>query len=82
MQYYLIMRLHYVLDSIKPTQCRVSLLKWQQLVGELRYMDIAIAIPADIGLLSALQEALQNKKMCRKRVCLTQHTHYLLADFK
>jgi hypothetical protein len=57
-----ILRLHEVLDSIKPIQRHVSLLKWQKLVGGLRLM--AIVIPDAIGLFSALQEEIQSKTPC------------------
>jgi hypothetical protein len=73
-----ILRLREVLDSIKPTQRRVSLLNWQQLVRELRSMDIAI--PAAIDLFSALQEALTNKSPCGKRMHLTKHTFWLTSS--
>jgi hypothetical protein len=58
----------------------VFLKKWQQLLGELRSM--ATAIPAAIGLLSTLQEALQHNTTCGSRVRLTLHTQVFLEDFR
>jgi hypothetical protein len=43
-----------ILASIGPTQCRVSLKKWKQVLGEIRSM--ALAIPEAIDLFSILQE--------------------------
>jgi hypothetical protein len=73
-------RISELLSSIAPTQKRVSLKKWQQLLGELRSM--ATAIPAAIGLFSALQAALQHKTTCGSRVRLTRHTQAFLEDFR
>jgi prolyl-tRNA editing enzyme YbaK/EbsC (Cys-tRNA(Pro) deacylase) len=52
-------RLHELLLSMSDSKKRISLKKWQQLLGELRSM--ATAIPAAIGPFSALQEALTHK---------------------
>jgi hypothetical protein len=71
-------RLREILGSISPTQRRVALKKWQQILGELRSM--ALAIPAAIGLFSVLQEALKSGD--GKRVRLTTHTHAFLDDFR
>jgi hypothetical protein len=70
-------RIREVLASIAPSQRRVSLKKWQQVLGELR--STALAIPAAIGLLSALQEALKTSD--GNRVRLNYHTHAFLQDF-
>jgi hypothetical protein len=69
-----------ILDSVSPTQKRISLKKWQQILGELRSM--AIAIPAAIGLFYVLQAALKNKTTDGQRVRLTRHTHAFLEDFR
>jgi hypothetical protein len=66
--------LYYVTSS----QERIFVLKWQQLLGELWSMAIAIAIPADIGLFSALHESLNHKTKRGHRFCLTRHTHAFL----
>jgi hypothetical protein len=68
-----------LLDSMSPTQKHISLKKWQQLLGELRSM--AIAIPAAIGLFSVLQAALKNKTTDGQSVRLTRQTHAFLGDF-
>jgi hypothetical protein len=52
-----LVQVHDILNSIGPNQRRVALNKWQQVLGELRSM--ALAIPAAIGLFSVLQEAPQ-----------------------
>jgi hypothetical protein len=73
-----LVRVHDILDSIGPNQRRVALSKWQQVLGELRSM--ALAIPYAIGLFSVLQEALKSSDGSRVR--LTQHTHAFLHDFR
>jgi hypothetical protein len=73
-----LLRLRAILSSIATTQRRVSLKKWQQVLGELRSM--ALAIPAAIGLFSVLQEALKSSD--GKRVRLTTHTQAFLHDFR
>jgi hypothetical protein len=73
-----LLRLRDILSSISTTQRRVSLKKWQQVLGELRSM--ALAIPAAIGLFSVLQDALKSGD--GKRVRLTSHTQAFLQDFR
>jgi hypothetical protein len=73
-----LVRVRDILDSIGPNQRRVALSKWQQVLGELRSM--ALAIPAAIGLFSVLQEALKSSDGTRVR--LNQHTHAFLQDFR
>jgi hypothetical protein len=70
-------RIREILASISATQRRVSLKKWQQVLGELRSMTLAI--PADIGLFYVLQDAL--KTSYGNRFCLASHTHAFLQDF-
>jgi hypothetical protein len=72
-----LVRVHDILDSIGPNQRRVAHRKWQQVLGELRFM--ALAIPAAIGLFSVLQEALKFSDGTRVR--LNQHTHTFLQEF-
>jgi hypothetical protein len=57
---------------------RVSLKHWQQLLGELRSM--VLAIPGGEGLFSHLQGAI--RQSAQKRVRLTTLVHHQLADFK
>jgi hypothetical protein len=73
-----LVRVRDILNSIGPNQRRVTLNKWQQVLGELRSM--ALAIPATINLFSVLQEALKSSDGSRVR--LTQHTHAFLQDFR
>jgi hypothetical protein len=65
------------LASIGPSQRRVSLKKWQQVLGEL--WSMTLTIPAAIGLFSALQEALKTND--GNRVRLNLHAHAFLQDF-
>jgi hypothetical protein len=73
-------RLHELLASVSCSQKRISLKKWQQLLGGL--LSMATANPADIGLFSALKEALKHKTTSGHRVRLTRHTHAFLEDFR
>jgi hypothetical protein len=73
-------RLHELLASVTSSQKLISLRKWQQLLGEL--LSVATAIPAAIGLFSALQEALKHKTTGVHQVHLTRHTHAFLEDFR
>jgi hypothetical protein len=52
-------RIQEILASISATQRRVSLKKWQHVLGELR--SLALAIPAVIDLFFVLQEALKTR---------------------
>jgi hypothetical protein len=70
-------RIWEILASITPPQRRISLPKWQQVLGELRSM--ALVIPAAVGLLSALQDALKTSDS--NQVRLNSHTHAFLQDF-
>jgi hypothetical protein len=71
-------RLLAILDEILPTQRRVSVKKWQQVLGELRSM--AIALPGSKGLFSLLQEALRHQSDSRIR--LSQGVHDTLKDLR
>jgi hypothetical protein len=71
-------RLGELLASIPPTQRRLSLEKWHQLLGELRSM--ALALPGARGLFSHLQAALRTKQS--NRVRLTTGFHSALHDFR
>jgi hypothetical protein len=72
-------RLFEVLKSIGPNQQRVSVQKWQSILGELRAM--AIAIPGARGFFSHLQAALQTNNVARNRVRVTSHVRATLSDF-
>ena len=72
-------RLTEILDSIPRTQKRVSVKKWQQVLGELRSMSVAI--PGSRGLFSLLQEALRHQEP-GARIRLSQGVHDCLDDFR
>jgi hypothetical protein len=72
-------RLFEILRSISPEQQRVSLKKWQSILGELRAM--AIAIPGARGFFSHMQAALQAHNVTRNRVRVTSHVRATLDDF-
>jgi hypothetical protein len=71
-------RLSDILAQILPSQKRLSLRTWHQLLGELRSM--AIAIPGARGLFSALQAAIHSKAHGRLR--LTPSFHSAIDDFR
>ena len=71
-------RLRALLDEIPHHQRRLSLRRWQQILGELRSM--AIAIPGSRGLFSLLQEALRHRSDGRIR--LSRGVHDCLDDFR
>jgi hypothetical protein len=73
-------RLFEILNSIGPNQQRVSLQKWQSILGELRAM--AIAIPGARGFFSHMQAALQDHNVERNRVRVTNHVRATIDDFK
>jgi hypothetical protein len=73
-------RLFTILDSITPDQRRVSIQKWQLMVGELRAM--AIAIPGARGIFSHLQAALQTRNLCHGRIRVSNHVRATLDEFK
>jgi hypothetical protein len=60
------------------TQRRTSVRKWQQLLGELRSM--AIAIPGSKGIFSWMQETLKHRS--DNRIRLNQGVHDCLDDFR
>jgi hypothetical protein len=71
-------RLRELLQSIPRTQKRTSVRKWQQILGELRSM--AIAIPGSRGLFSWMQETLKHRS--DNRIRLTQSVHDCVQDFQ
>lgn len=72
-------RLHTILRSIPAGQRRVSVRKWQQMLGELRAM--AIAIPGARGIFSHLQAALQARNVSQGRIRVSSHVRATLDDF-
>jgi hypothetical protein len=73
-------RLFAILNSIKPEQRRMSVQKWQQMLGELRAM--ALAIPGARGIFSHLQAALQARSVTQGRIRVSSHVRATLADFQ
>jgi hypothetical protein len=73
-------RLFAILDSVPTEQNRVSIQKWQQMLGELRAM--AIAIPGARGIFSHLQAALQAPNVNKGRIRVSNHVRATLDDFK
>jgi hypothetical protein len=71
-------RLRQLLDNIPNTQKRLSVKKWQQVLGEL--LSMAIAIPGSKGLFSMMQETLRHQQ--DNRIRLTRGVHDCLADFR
>jgi hypothetical protein len=75
-------RLHEILQSIPRSQHRTSRRKWQQLLGKLRSM--VLAIPGGRGLFSQLQSVLLHAKNPKPtdRLRLSQPVHNQLDDFR
>lgn len=71
-------RLRDILVDLPRTKRRIALKKWQQIVGELRSMSLAV--PGLRGLFSLLQDALTNHR--HKRVRLSPATHDFLDDIR
>jgi hypothetical protein len=72
-------RLAEILASIPRSQKRVTVKKWQQVIGELRSMSIAI--PGSRGLFSLLHEALRHQEP-GARIRLSRGVHDCLDDFR
>ena len=70
-------RLAEILESIPPTQKRISVKKWHQVLGE---RSMSLALPGSRNLFSQLQHALVQHK--GKRIALCKGTHNAIADFK
>ena len=70
-------RLAEILESIPPTQKRISVKKWHQVLGE---RSMSLALPGSRNLFSQLQHALVQHK--GKRIALRKGTHNAIADFK
>jgi hypothetical protein len=74
-----ICRLQEILDSILPSQKRVSVQKWHKVLGELRSMNLAL--PDTRGLFSVLQEAPRHQSHDGKRLRLCRPVHDFMDDF-
>ena len=72
------LRLQAILDEIPRSQKRISVKRWQQILGELRSMSIAL--PGSHGLFSLMQEALRHQTNNRLR--LSRGVHAVLDDFR
>jgi hypothetical protein len=75
-----IARLFELLDSVPAHQRRVSTKKWQQLVGEIRSM--VLAVPGGRGLFSALHQVLKVRTEDGTRARLSMEVHAILQDFR
>ena len=73
-----LLRLHSLLDDLRPPRKRMAISKWHQLLGELRSMSLAI--PGATGLFSVLQETLRRGD--KYRVRLTRQVHDCAQDFR
>jgi hypothetical protein len=75
-------RLHEILASVPHHQHRTSRRKWQQLLGELRSM--VLAIPGGRGLFSQLQSVLLHSPQAKPsdRLRLSQSVHDQLDDIR
>lgn len=76
-------RLHALLEDYPRTKCRVAVKKWQQVLGELRSMTLAV--PGLRGHFSLLQDALKLQALSSKpkpRVKLSHQLHDFLDDIR
>jgi hypothetical protein len=73
------LRLQHLLSSISPSQKRISVKKWQKLLGELRSM--VWAVPGGEGFFSRLQACLKGHSN-KNRISLSTDTHAELSDWK
>jgi hypothetical protein len=73
-------RIFKLLDSVALKQHHISTNKWQKLVGELRYMVLAVA--GGRGLFSVLQEVLKHQCDNGRRLRLTSAVHGVLQEFR
>lgn len=71
-------RLLEILAGIPPTQARIAVKKWHQVLGELRSMTLAI--PGLKGLFSLLQEAFRHTD--KTRIRLSKALHGFLEDIR
>lgn len=71
-------RLQGILEELPRSKTRIATNRWQQILGELRSM--VLAVPGLKGLFSLLQEALRHED--RKRIRLTTHMHDFLDDIR
>ena len=71
-------RLQEILDSVPPSQKRISVKKWHKVLGELRSMSLAL--PGAKHLFSHMQEALSHRK--GHRIALKKGVHAAIKDFQ
>ena len=71
-------RLEEILAGLPRSKTRIATKRWQQLLGELRSM--VLAVPGLRGLFSLLQETLRHEE--RQRIRLTPHLHDFLEDIR
>jgi hypothetical protein len=73
-----LLRLVALLAELPRSKTRIATKRWQQILGELRSM--VLAVPGLRGLFSLLQESLRHDD--RKRIRLTPHMHDFLDDIR
>jgi hypothetical protein len=73
-----LLRLITILDELPRSKTRIATRRWQQIVGELRSM--VLALPGLRGLFSLFQETLRHET--KRRVRLTPHMHDFLDDLR
>mgnify|MGYP002809560502 CR=1 FL=1 len=71
-------RLRDILTELPHRKTRIATRRWQQLLGELRSM--VLAVPGLRGLFSLLQETLRHEE--RQRIRITPHMHAFLDDLR
>jgi hypothetical protein len=71
-------RLVDILAELPHSKTRITTKRWQQLLGELRSM--VLAVPGLRGLFSLLQETLRHEE--RQRICITSHMHAFLDNLR
>jgi hypothetical protein len=71
-------RLTDILDELPRSKTRIATKRWQQILGELRSM--VLAVPGLRGLFSLLQETLRHED--RQRIRLSTHMHDFLDDIR
>lgn len=75
-----IARLHKILASVRPGQCKVATADWHCLLDKIRSMEIAL--PGARGLFPLLQEAFRHPEKRQPRICYSKNIHDILDDFR
>jgi hypothetical protein len=73
-----LLRLQAILDELPETKTRIATKQWEQLLGKL--CSMVLAVPGLRGLFSLLQETLCHKE--RQRIRITPHMHDFLNDIR